>query len=85
MRTTNLFLVILLVVVAFLGCETERGTFGVLNGPSYEIEAQQITDPSTWDSVIEVHGFVNNLEMADKITLCLNSTDNRYRVRQKTR
>lgn len=59
------------------------------NGPAigscsdYAIELQSNVDPSQWDYVITVHGFVNDEEIAQKLADYLNnSSTSRYRTVQ---
>ena len=51
------------------------------SSPDCAILLQQTTEPSQWDHVITVHGFVNDDEIAHKLTDYLNaSTNSNYRV-----
>lgn len=51
------------------------------SSPDCAILLQSTVDPSSWDHVITVHGFVNDDEMAEKLTEYLNSsTHSKYRV-----
>jgi len=49
--------------------------------PDYAIELQSTMEPSRWDHVITVHGFVNDGEISQKLVDYLNqSTNSVYRA-----
>ncbi len=51
------------------------------SSPDCAILLQSTIDPSNWDHVITVHGFVNDDEIAQMLTDYLNSsTNSNYRV-----
>ena len=54
--------------------------------PDYGIELQSTMEPLKWDHVITVHSFVNDDEIAQKLTDYLNSsTNSTYRAVQLNR
>ena len=51
------------------------------SSPDCAILLQSAMEPSRWDHVITVHGFVNDVEVAQKLADYLNnSTNSSYRV-----
>ena len=51
------------------------------SSPDCAIQLQSTMEPSRWDHVITVHGFVNDDEIAQNLTDYLNSsTNSHYRV-----
>jgi hypothetical protein len=51
------------------------------SSPDCAILLQSAMEPSRWDHVITVHGFVNDAEVAQKLVNYLNnSTNSNYRV-----
>ena len=91
MRHVHLFILVCLpILLALASCKDSKQTEAVTayfqkfkcgSSPDCAILLQQTTEPSQWDHVITVHGFVNDSEIAQKLTDYLNSsTNSNYRV-----
>ena len=91
MRKVNpLILICLPILLSLSSCKDSKQTEAVTeyfqkfkcgSSPDCAILLQQTTQPSQWDHVITVHGFVNDDEIAQKLTDYLNSsTNSNYRV-----
>lgn len=81
---------LLLIILTLSSCKDRNQTGAVTtyfskfkcgSSPDCAILFQQTTEPSQWDHVITVHGFVNDEEIAQELTDYLNaSTNSNYRV-----